>query len=118
MIEPRQFDQLRPWNSICHVSACAKIDRTVVQAVGDQGRDPYRGKNVPNIDFGIHPIEGSHSRGACAHSEQPSPPLTKLLISGHAWRTLIEADRAPPTRFEPGLSKLGSRRRPPRVVRP
>ena len=94
MIGPRQFDQLRLWNPICHVLACAKIDRTVVQAVEDQGRDPDRGKNVPNIDFGIHPVEGSHSRGACAHSEQPSPPLTKPLISGHAWRALIEADRA------------------------
>src|SRR6478735_6713050 len=94
MIEPRQFDQLRLWNPICHVTACAKIDRTVVQAVEDQGRDADRGKNVPNIDFGIHPIEGSHSRGACAYSAQPSPPPTNPLISGHAWRAFIETDRA------------------------
>src|SRR5438477_4338981 len=76
MVRAGEFDELRLWNPLGHVTARAHVGRQVAGCVQDQRWHPNRGQNVPDVDLVIHARQGRGSARARTHAQESRPPLT------------------------------------------
>src|SRR5829696_5705403 len=66
MIDPRKLNEFSIGALSCRVARRLNAHPCISFAMDNQGRHPYRGKDVADINLAVHPGQRDDRRGACA----------------------------------------------------
>src|SRR2546421_12768846 len=70
-----KLDILRARNVPRHETCAADIDVAVAHSVNDQRWDPYRRKDMPDVDLSVHVAKRKCGTRTGAHAQVCRPPL-------------------------------------------